>query len=217
MKQRVLITGGHGDIAKAIKKLLVTEGYNVFAPSRYDLDVTDATSIENAMRDFVPDILINNAGYVLPQSIKKANTECTKKHIDINLTGVFLCTELALKYNPDLQIINIASAAAVESHATWSEYCATKAAVVMATKCWAEDNLYVVAISPGRTKTKMRKSLFPDEDQSTLLDPEDFAKVVLKAVKKHFKSGSHIIVRKQTVQDILADQFTNNNSNNGWV
>ena len=129
--------------------------------------------------------------------------ENTKKHFDINIGGTFYCTGIALKYNPDLQIINIGSAAAVESHATWSEYCASKAAVVMATRCWAEDGLYAVAISPGRTKTKMRKFLFPDEDQSTLLEPEDFAKVVMKAVHRDYESGSNILVRKQNVQQLL--------------
>jgi 3-oxoacyl-[acyl-carrier protein] reductase len=75
----------------------------------------------------------------------------------------------------------------------------------MATKCWAEDGLYAVAISPGRTRTKMRKSLFPDEDQSTLLEPDDFAKVVMKGVRKEYPSGSNIIVRKQNVQQLLND------------
>ena len=73
----------------------------------------------------------------------------------------------------------------------------------MATKCWAEDNLYAVVISPGRTKTKMRKSLFPQEDQNTLLDPVDFAKIVMKAVKMEYESGSHIIVRKTNINELL--------------
>lgn len=101
--------------------------------------------------------------------------------------------------------MNVGSAAAVESHATWSEYCAAKAAVVMATKCWAEDGLYSVVISPGRTRTKMRKTLFPDEDQTTLLEPIDFAKVVMKAVRKEYPTGTHIIVRKTNVQELLSE------------
>ena len=200
---KVLITGGSGGIAQAIKALLEKEGYTVFAPTRADMDVTDWDSIKNAIKNFVPDILINNAGYVVPQSIKQMNLENTKKHFDINLGGTFYCTGIALKYNPALQIVNICSAASVESHATWSEYCASKAAVAMATKCWAEDGLYAVAISPGRTRTKMRKFLFPDEDQSTLLEPDDFAKVVMKGVRKEYPSGSNIIVRKQNVQQLL--------------
>ncbi len=203
VKKKVLITGGSGGIAQAIKKLLEEDGYNVFAPTRQEMDVTSWESIENVIKDFVPDILINNAGYVVPQSIKTMDLENTKKHFDINVGGTFYCTGIALKYNPELQIVNICSAASIESHATWSEYCASKAAVAMATRCWAEDGLYAVAISPGRTRTKMRKFLFPDEDQSTLLEPEDFAKVVMKAVRKEYPSGDNIIVRKQNVQQLL--------------
>ena len=203
MKEKVLITGGSGGIAQAIKKQLEEEGYTVKAPTRQELDVTSWERIEAVIKDFVPDILINNAGYVVPQSIKQMDLVNTKKHFDINVGGTFYCTGIALKYNPNLQIINIGSAAAVESHATWSEYCASKAAVVMATKCWAEDGLYAVAISPGRTRTKMRKFLFPDEDQNTLLEPDDFAKVVMKAVHRDYESGTNILVRKQNVQQLL--------------
>lgn len=201
--KKVLITGGSGGIAQAIKTMLEKDGYTVFAPTRTEMDVTDWASIEKVIKGFIPDILINNAGYVVPQSIKTMDLENTKKHFDINIGGIFYCTGIALKYNPNLQIVNIGSAAAVESHATWSEYCASKAAVVMATKCWAEDGLYAVAISPGRTKTKMRKFLFPDEDQSTLLEPDDFAKVVMKGVRKEYPSGTNVIVRKQNVQQLL--------------
>ena len=203
MKEKVLITGGNGDIAKALTDLLKLEGYDVKAPGRNEMDVTDIQSIEACISNYKPDILVNNAGYVIPKSIKEADLENSKRHIDINLGGVFYCTEIALKYNPNLKIVNVGSAAAVETHATWSEYCATKAAVVMATKCWAEDDLYAVVISPGRTKTKMRKSLFPDENQNTLLEPLDFAKVLMKAIRKEYKSGTHIVVRKQNVQELL--------------
>lgn len=201
---RVLITGGNGDIAKAIcNELKIEKKYEVFSPGKEELDVTNLDSVRSYIMGIKPDILINNAGYVVPNSVKNADFDSTKKHIEINLLGTFWCAQAGLLANPQLSIINIASAAAVEVHATWSEYCSTKAAVVMATKCWAEDGIYAVAISPGRTRTKMRKSLFPDEDQDTLLEPRDFAKVVMKAVRKEYQSGTHIIVRKQNVEDLL--------------
>ena len=207
MNKKVIITGGKGGIAIAIKEELESEGFIVYAPSRIEMDVTDINSIERAISEFKPDIIINAAGYVVPQSVKNADLESTKKHIEINLLGTFYCTQIALKYNSQLDIINIGSAAAITTHATWSEYCASKAGVLMATKCWAEDGLYSVVISPGRTKTKMRKALFPDEDQDTLLEPSDFAKVVMKAVKKEYPSGTHIVVRKTNVHDILNDKI----------
>lgn len=205
MKKKVLITGGNGGIAVAIRELLEQNGYVVLAPGRLEMDVTDPNSIEKVVSKFEPDVLINAAGYVVPQSVKNADLVSTKKHIDINLLGTFYCTQIALKYNPKLDIVNVGSAAAVETHATWCEYCATKAGVVMATKCWAEDGLYSVVISPGRTRTKMRKALFPNEDQSTLLEPNDFAKVIMKAVRHEYETGTHIIVRKQNVQQLLRE------------
>ena len=51
----------------------------------------------------------------------------------------------------------------------------------------------------------MRKSLYPDEDQTTLLEPVDFAKVVVKAVHKDYEAGTHIVVRKQNVAKILGE------------
>jgi 3-oxoacyl-[acyl-carrier protein] reductase len=204
MSEKVLITGGNGGIAQALKQLLEAEAYEVWAPSRSEMDVTNWQSIEAAMQQFTPDILVNNAGYVVPQSVREMDLENTQKHFSINVGGTFYCTGIALRYNPNLQIVNIGSAAAIEPHATWSEYCASKAAVVMATQCWAADGLYAVVISPGRTRTKMRKSLFPLEDQGTLLEPLDFAKVVMKAIHKDYPSGTHIIVRKQNVQQLLS-------------
>lgn len=207
MPKKILVTGGNGDIAKAIKTELENAGFDVLAPSRKEMDVTNWDDIEKVISNYRPDVLINVAGYLIPQSVKNANLESTKRHIDVNLGGVFYCSEIALKYNQDLSIINVGSAAAIESHATWSEYCATKAAVAMATKCWSEDGIYAVCISPGRTKTKMRKSLYPDEDQNTLLEPSDFAKVIVKAVNKEYQSGTHLIIRKQNVQQILRGDF----------
>lgn len=203
MPRKVLITGGGGDIAKAITHQLESEDYEVYAPGRVELDVTNPSMIERVVGEYAPDILVNNAGYVAPQSMRNANMEQTRRHIDVNLAGTFWCTEATLSVNPRARIVNVASAAAIEPHATWSEYCAAKAGVVMATCCWAEDGIDAVAISPGRTRTKMRKSLFPDEDQSTLLEPEDFARVVAKAIRGGYKPGSHIVVRKQNVQQLL--------------
>ena len=207
MGKKVLITGGNGGIAQAIKTLLEAENYQVYSPDRDEMDVTSLDSIQATISEYKPDILVNNAGYVVPQSIKKANYLETKKHIDINLLGTFWCAEVALTANPNVDIINVGSAAAIETHATWSEYCASKAAVLMATKCWAEDGIYTVCISPGRTRTQMRKDLYPEEDQSTLLEPIDFAKVVMKAIHKEYESGTHIVVRKQNVEKILKGEI----------
>lgn len=202
--KKVLITGGQGDIAQAIaRRLLAHGGYEVKAPGKDVMDVTEIDVVTKYVENFVPDILINNAGYVFPQSIKNCDMEKEKKAFDINLFGLFNCTAAVLKMNKEARIINIGSSAATKIHGTWSSYCASKAAVVMATKCWAEDGVYAVCVSPGRTDTKMRRGLYPDEDKMTLLRPDDFATIVLYAVEGKYASGEHINVNLQNVGDLL--------------
>lgn len=204
--KKVLITGGNGDIAKAIKVELEKRGdFIIEAPGKNTLDVTDLESVRAFLAKFIPDVLINNAGYIVPMSIGKCNISSEKKALEINLFGTFNCTAAVLGLNPNAEIINIGSSAATKVHGMWSSYCAAKAGVVMATKCWAEEGYRVVCISPGRTATKMRKSLFPDEDQSTLLSAKDFAKIVLMAISGKYENGSHINVTRDNIGELLND------------
>lgn len=198
----IVITGGKGDIAQSIKKELEQE-YEVLTPGKEELNVTDIKMVEEYFERQNVDILINNAGYVVPYSIGDCDIYSEKKSIDVNLFGTFNCTAAILKRNAKAKVINIGSSAATKLHGTWSSYCASKAGVVMATMCWADDGYDVVCISPGRTATKMRNGLFPDEDQSTLLSTENFAKIIRKAVSGAYEKGSHINVTKQNVGELL--------------
>lgn len=201
MEKTVVITGGQGDIAKAIAgKLEALGGYRVLRPGKTELDVTDITGVGAYFAGKEVDILINNAGAVFVQPIGGCDLYKTKLALDVNLFGVFNCTAAVLKKNRNAQIINIGSSAATKLHGTWSSYCASKAGVVMATKCWAEDGVNTVCLSPGRTETKMRKGLFPNEDTATLLKPEDFADIVLRAIEGRYKAGAHIDVNVNNVE-----------------
>lgn len=204
--KKVLITGGNGDIAKAIAHALQkVGGYDIQMPGKTEMDVTDPASVERFIAQCKPDILINNAGYVVPQSIGDCDIQTIKRTLDVNLFGTFNCTAAALKQNPNVRIVNIGSSAATKIHGTWSAYCAAKAAVVMATECWAADGKPCVCISPGRTSTKMRRGLYPDEDQSTLMDANDFAQIVVYAVLGYYPNGSHINVNLSNVHALIAE------------
>ncbi len=205
--KKVLITGGNGDIAQAIARTLRAAGtYDIQMPGRTEMDVTDVDAVERYVSQWVPDILINNAGYVLPQSIGDCDMATIRRTLDVNLFGTFNCTAAVLKHNPQAQIVNIGSSAATKLHGTWSAYCAAKAAVVMATQCWAEDGKNCICISPGRTATKMRRGLYPDEDQNTLMKAEDFAQIVAYAVQGRYPNGAHINVNVSNVQSLIAEQ-----------
>ncbi len=175
----------------------------MYSPSRAEMDVTDFESIENAISGFRPNILINNAGYVMPQSIKNADLACTKKHIDINIGGTFYCTAVALKYNPNLEIINLGSAASVRYMQHGASIALQKRLLLWLQSAGLKMGLYAVLYFSSKNRTKMRKIYF-QMNQSTLLEPSDFAEVIMKAVRMEYESGTHIVVRKQDVVQLLA-------------
>ncbi len=203
--KKVVITGGNGDIANAIGNLLQSENYEVYLPKRDELDVTNEENVNLYFANNTPDILINNAGAILIEEIEKNNISKHKNVIDVNLTAVFTCTGAVLARNKNAQIINIGSSAGTKVHGQWSSYCASKAGVIMATQCWAQEGINTICLSPGRTLTKMRKSMYPDENPDTLLKPEDFAKIVYKAINGKYKTGINIDVNINNIKELLND------------
>jgi len=201
--KKVVITGGNGDIAKAIANELNHKKFEIFLPTQTDLDVTNEEQANNYMQKIKPDILINNAGAIIIENIKENNIKKHKLVLDVNLLGTFVCTGAALKANPKIKIVNIASSAATTPHGGWSSYCASKAAVVMASKCWAQEGLDVICISPGRTHTKMRTSMYPDEDANTLMTPEDFAKALVKIIDGNYEKGVNIDINIKNVKEYM--------------
>jgi NAD(P)-dependent dehydrogenase (short-subunit alcohol dehydrogenase family) len=191
----VLITGGGGTMAQAIKKILEENHYNVYAPTKEEMDITNELLIEKVMIDYAPDILINNAGYIIPNSIKNISLGEWEKHLKINLTGAFLCSKEAI-LNGCKVIINIGSTSAFEGRATWGAYCASKAGGISLIETLVEEGIEAYSINPARTDTKMRKGLFPNEDPNTLMPPERIGKFILRILNKEFENGSHLIITK---------------------
>ena len=68
---KVLITGGSGDISKSIIKKLKNEGgYDIYAPSHYEMDVTDIDVVIAYVEKIQPDILINYNGTLVKTKIR---------------------------------------------------------------------------------------------------------------------------------------------------
>jgi dTDP-4-dehydrorhamnose reductase len=60
---RVLVAGREGQVARALASVLPREGHAVVALEPPELDITDAVSIEAAMRQAQPDLVVNAAAY----------------------------------------------------------------------------------------------------------------------------------------------------------
>ena len=196
MRDKIVITGGSGAIAQSIAEIVkAIKGCLCLTPSRNELDVTDPINACSYMACFKPSILINNAGCIVPNPIHLCADDEWQKHIAVNLSGAFYCSKYAILAGCRT-IINIGSTSAFQGRPEWGAYCATKAGILSLTETLAEEGINAYSLNPARTKTKMREGLFPNEDQNTLMNPNRIGEFIIKILNGEFKSGSHIVVKK---------------------
>ncbi|UPG89480.1 3-oxoacyl-ACP reductase FabG [Luteibacter aegosomaticola] len=96
-----------------------------------------AAAIEKTVSTFGGlDILVNNAGTAIPKPFVDATLEEMDRVVDINLRGVFIATQAALKHIPDGgRVINIGSCVGERMGTPGlAAYAATKGAVKMFTQ-----------------------------------------------------------------------------------
>lgn len=163
-------------------------------------DVTEKEQVERVMESFVRefgriDILINNAGIVVPRPFFEKTVEDWEKTLQVNLIGVFLCAQAAAKYmikQKSGKIINISSIRGIEhcGREGVMDYSASKTAVIGLTKTMAKElapYINVNTVAPGHTKTEMTQSL-PEEVLQNMIEgsflkrmaePDDIAKAIL--------------------------------------
>lgn len=79
----ILITGGHGQLATAIRHHLLSQVFQVTLLNHSELDIVDHDSIQRAISQYRPDIIINTAAYT---AVDKAEQE-VKLAMDINALG----------------------------------------------------------------------------------------------------------------------------------
>lgn len=116
------------------------------------------------------DILVNNAGITRDTLLLRMKPEDWQAVIDLNLTGVFLCTraisKVMLKQRAG-RIINIASVAGQIGNPGQANYSAAKAGVIGFTKTVAKElagrGIIVNAVAPGFIATDMTSSVKGDE------------------------------------------------------
>lgn len=108
------------------------------------------------------DILINNAGITKDNMLLKMSNEDFQKVMDINVNGVFNCTQAVVPHMLEQgagKIINTSSVSGIYGNVGQTNYAASKAAVVGMTKSWAKEfgrkGINVNAVAPGFVETSM--------------------------------------------------------------
>lgn len=155
-------------------------------------DLRDASAIQHLFERLkeqfgLLDILVNNAG--ISQSaapVEETSIELWREIIDINLTGTFLCSRLALPLmNRGGTILNVISIAAEDCFANYAPYNASKAGALAFTRTLREElkhrGIRVTALVPGATNTDIWEQVMPDAPREGMIETDTLAKLVVEA------------------------------------
>ena len=169
----VLLTGGARGIGAAIAARLRAGGDEVVAPSRQELDLADAGSIEAflARSGGLPvDVLVNNAGINVLRSIPEVDAATWQSMLQVNLTAALRLTQA---FAPGMasrgwgRILNVASIFAVVTRERRAAYSMTKAALAALTRTAAVEfgpgGVLVNALAPGYVDTELTRRNNPPE------------------------------------------------------
>jgi len=149
--------------------------------------------------------LYNIAGYTDPQSLLTTTLESFELTYKVNVYAPFLLMRECVRFmkNSGGKILNVASTAGMTPRPGWLSYASSKAAVIAMSQTLtselAEYGIKVYCVSPGRCATKLRTRLAPDEDPTTIMQPEEVAMVICDLMSKNecCLDGQNITIRKQ--------------------
>jgi 3-oxoacyl-[acyl-carrier protein] reductase len=131
---QILISGGQGDLARALAREFKSRGAEVQAPGRDEMDVRDEAQVQAYFSRLGRlDVLVANAGLTRDGAITALTDSDFSEVMNTNLRGAFLCARAALK--PMLtqrggHILFIGSRAARTGTRGQSLYAAAKAGLV---------------------------------------------------------------------------------------
>ncbi|KAL0385400.1 UNVERIFIED_CONTAM: 3-oxoacyl-[acyl-carrier-protein] reductase, chloroplastic [Sesamum radiatum] len=143
-------------------------------------DVSKEADVESMIKTAIDawgtiDVLINNAGITRDGLLMRMKMSQWQEVIDLNLTGVFLCTQAAAKIMMKKRkgrIINIASVVGLVGNVGQANYSAAKAGVIGLTKTVAKEyasrNITVNAVAPGFIASDMTAKLGADFEKKIL-------------------------------------------------
>ncbi len=165
-----IITGGAGDLAGVICNELKQAGFEVIAPGRAELDVSNAASVKAFFGNLKQiDLLVNNAGLFRDVPVVKMGEEEFDQVVDVNLKGAFLVSQAAVKLMAKQRhghIVNIGSYSAMSGPFGQTNYAAAKAGLIGLTQSLAKEygarNIRVNCVLPGFLETKMTRHLLQD-------------------------------------------------------
>lgn len=161
----------HDALAAEVCRLISTLGVQSMA---IQADVSEVAQVEEMIHQAVDrfgdiEILINNAGITRDRTIGKMSIDEWMRVLQVDLTGVYICTNVLVDRMKDKgwgRIINIASVVGQSGNFGQANYAAAKAGVIGFTKTTALElaryGITVNAVCPGFVETDMLMSVPAD-------------------------------------------------------
>ena len=236
--KRALVTGGSRGIGAAVCKAFAKEGafvYVNYSKSERAAEsvlacieqkggrgrlvkasVEDPDAVQEMFRAIRKesdglDILVNNAAVMRDAYLGMMTLEQWREVIDINLTGMYLCSRSAIRMmmaKRSGHIVNVSSISGISGRAGQCNYAATKGGIIAFTRSLgleaAPYNIHVNGVAPGCIETDMFMKI-PQDIRTEILDrnplkrmgmPEEVATVVsfLVSDAASYIQGQTIIV-----------------------
>lgn len=212
---KVLITGGSRGIGKIISKKFESENYEVFKPTRNELDLLDNDSIDNFInkyKNIVFDVIINNAGINPLNFLKDIRELDLDETIQINLKAPFKIIKgfaENMKAQSYGRIVNISSIWSIVSKEKRIVYSISKTGLNGLTKSSAVElakyNILVNSVCPGYVNTELTfknntskdiEKVIKNIPLCRLAEPEEISELVffLSSNKNSYVTGQIIAI-----------------------
>lgn len=170
------------------------------------LDLTDLAGIDRLGATIFErwgklDILIGNAGSLGTLSpLSHLEPKDWDKTLAINVTANYRLIrsfEPLLKRSDAGRAVFVTSGAAQKCQPHWGAYSVTKAALDAMVKTWAAElaktSVRVNLLSPGPTRTAMRKKAMPGEDPTTLTKPAELVPLFIEMSMPDYTRNGEIV------------------------
>jgi NAD(P)-dependent dehydrogenase (short-subunit alcohol dehydrogenase family) len=231
--RRMLITGAASGMGRATAELFCAEGAKLalldrngvgvgqvassLGASGHQCDVSSKADVQKSMGDALRalgglDGIVNAAGVLLTKPVEELDSDSFQQMLGVNLLGPFNIIKSGLQALQQVQratVVNIASVSAYMPMPGSSGYSASKAGLVMLTKCLALElgpRIRFNTVCPGVIRTEMTRYLWENPEHSQraadrtalkrLGDPEDVAKAALylSTEESSFATGTEIVL-----------------------